>query len=193
MRADGNEERLISPTLSDRFKPIRLHLHRRSLADEIQPQQNRRHPVPLFHPALDSLQRAAFDPNTHPLPNRWRQPDPYTRFQSQQYVLQLALKSFLIENVQQICHMVVLANRVLLCRFTLNEDISREKRLLEHDRFAAILMCRVVARQGRADFLPNAIFDNFFLSTGFAMRYVPANGFGHPVKILEPRIDVNMN
>ena len=63
------------PGLSNRLQNIRPNCDRRSLIDEIQPQQHRIHPVALFHPTLHAPERARLDADLHALPDIRGEPD----------------------------------------------------------------------------------------------------------------------
>jgi hypothetical protein len=54
----------------------------------------------LLDPSFHAPQRPGFDTNSHAFPNLRRQTHSQLGFQSQDYILQLALESFLIENVK---------------------------------------------------------------------------------------------
>ena len=147
---------------SNQLQLIRRYFHRRRLVDEIQPQQHRAHPMPLFHPTLHSLQRPA--PNFHPraLTDAWRQAHFQFRIQGREDFLQLPREGFLIKNIQQIGDVVVLADADKGFLLELEKDVAGEQRLAEHHGLAAILVRRVVARQRDGEAVSRAILDQFF-------------------------------
>ena len=157
---------------------IRVNFDCGGPVDEIQAQQHGGHAVTPLDPALEALQRAGFDAHAHALADGRHQAHLQVRFQSEEDVLQLSLKRFLIEYLEELRDVVVLAHRILLSGFKLKKDITGEERLLEHDRFATILVRGVVAGKCHCDALPPAIPRQLFLPSRFGMGHEPTQ-FGH--------------
>ena len=74
--------------------------------------------------------------------------------------------------------MIVLPDRILLFRLELKENVAGKQWLLEHNRLAAILVRRTVARQRYRDSLPLAVFRELLLSSRPGMRDKPTQ-LGH--------------
>jgi hypothetical protein len=83
------------------------------------------------------------------------------------------LKRFLVEHLQQVRDVIILAHTISLAGCNLQEDIAGKQRLPKHDRLAAIFVCRIVTRQRRGNILPHAIFDQLLLSSRFRVGHEP--------------------
>ena len=158
---------------SDGFERVGVNLDGGRLVNEVQPQQHGGPAVTLLDPAFDALQRSGLDAHAHSLADGGCQTHPHFRLQGQKDVLQLPLKSLLIEHIEQVRHMIVLAQIIFLSGLQLNKDIARKERLLEHDRLASILVRRTAAGQCRGDVLALAMLNNFLLSSRLGMGHEP--------------------
>jgi len=158
---------------SGRFEQVGVELDCCRLTDEVEAQQHGGPAVTMLDPALDASQRSGFDAHAHTLADGRGQTHFQIRFQSQENIFQLPAKRFLIEHVEKIGDMVVLADRILLSGLKLKKDITGEERLLEHDRLAAILMRGLVARERRCDAVSLAVLDKLFLPSRSGMGHEP--------------------
>jgi hypothetical protein len=163
---------------SGKLQLIRIHFDRGGPVDEIQAQQHGCHAVAPLDPSLEALQRAGFDAHAHAFADGRGQSHLQVRFQSEEDVLQLLLKDFLIEHIEEVGDMVALADSILLSGLELKKNITGEERLLEHDRLAAVLMRRHAARQRHRDAVPPAIRRKLFLPSRFGVGHEPTH-FGH--------------
>ena len=158
---------------SGELEQVGVELDRCRLTDEVEAQQHGGPAVTMFDPALDASQRSGFDAHAHALADGRGQTHFQIRFQGQEDIFQLPAKRFLIEHVEEIGDMVVLADSILLSGFKLKKDITGEERLLEHDRLAAILMRGLVARERRCDAVSLAVLDKLFLPSRSGMGHEP--------------------
>jgi hypothetical protein len=155
------------------FEQVGVELDRRRLTDEVEAQQHGGPAITMLDPALDAPQRSGFDAHAHALADGRGQTHFQIRFQGQENIFQLPAKCFLIEHVEEIGDMIVLADGILLSGFKLKKDITGEERLLEHDRLATILMRGLVARKCRCDAASLAVLGKLFLPSRSGMGHKP--------------------
>src|SRR5262245_31132969 len=127
----------------------------------------------MLDPPFQSVQRPTFNSDAHPFTNSWSQAHPELGVQCFEDVLQLALESSLIEHIEKICDVIILADGRLLAGLQLKEYVARKQRFLEHDSFAAVLMGRVEAWQRGHELIAAAEFNQLLFAPCVPMRYVP--------------------
>lgn len=108
-----------------------------------------------------------------PSPIAGRQADFQFGIQRDEDVFQLRAKGFLVEDVEQIGDVIVLADGPFLLRQQLEEDVAGKQRFAKHDRLAAILVGRIVAGQRGGETLALAVLDQLLFATGFGMGDEP--------------------
>ena len=113
------------------------------------------------------------------------------RVQRQQDVFQLPLEGFLIEDVEEIRHVVVLPNGIFLRRFEPQENVAGKKRLAEHDRLTAIFVRRIIARQRGRDLLAIAILNEFLFPPRLCVCHEPTQS-RHASRIRNRAAGVNI-
>ncbi len=158
---------------SNQFQISRFQFDGRSLAYEIQPDQNHGHAVALFHPALDAAQRAVFDFDAHAFAYRRGQADFQIRFKRPEDVTQLADEKFLVGHIEQVGQIITLQHQVTLFLRHLQKDIAREQRLVKHRSFAAIAVGRAVAGHLGRHVLPLAVLQQFLFAARTGMGDIP--------------------
>jgi hypothetical protein len=127
----------------------------------------------MLDPSLDASQRSGFDAHAHALANGRRQTHLQVGFQSRQDILQLSVKRLLIEDFEQVGDMLVLTYGLLVSGLQSKEDVPGEKRLLEDDGLAPILVHGIKARECHRDALSLAVSRKLFLPSRFGMGHEP--------------------
>jgi len=164
---------------------IGVNFHGGGLIDKIQAQQNGRHAVTFLNPSFQPLQRTGLDADAHALTDRRGETNFQIHFQREKNVVQLLAKRFLIEDVEKIRHVIVLAHGILLMVFELEKHVAREQRFLENHRLAAILVRGLAAGKRGREMLPATILDQLFLPSRFRMRDEPKQ-LGHAAENFRP-------
>ncbi len=173
----------IHSTRSGGFEQVGVELDRCRLADEIEAQQHGGPAVTMLDPTLDASQRSGFDAHAHALADGRGQTHFQIRFQGQENIFQLPAKRFLIEHLEEIGDMVVLARRILLSGFKLKKDVTRKERFLEHNGLAPVFVGGIIAGKSRGDAMSLAVLDKLLLPSRSGMGYEPTQ-FWHGAKDL---------
>lgn len=155
------------------FQVIGMKLNCRSLTNEIESQQHRRHTVTFLNPSFHALQGTGLDLDTASQSDLRRESDFQFRVERTEDFFKLTLKHGLVVDNQEVRHIIALIDLLSLLGLQLEEHVTRKERFGEDGGFSAVFVGRTVTRQRDAVAFPFAVFLQFLLAPRSRMRNEP--------------------